>query len=308
VGYWSSLATSSDGTKLVAAVAVGNLYTSSDSGATWTIPQKGPVDNWQSVASSADGTKLVAVGMSQGQSLMAGGGFKYGYIYVSGDSGATWTQTGTQEEWTGVASSADGTKLVVVGGGGYIRTSGDSGATWTDRAQALDQLWNAVASSADGTKLVAAGSLIASPDPGGDFFAGYIYTSGDSGVTWTRRGTLQEWTQEWTSVASSADGTKLVAASGRINPGYIYVSGDSGATWTRTGTPQFWTSVASSADGTKLVAASGRINPGSIYVSTDSGATWTQTGAQQEWASVASSADGTKLIAAAYGGFIYTSY
>src|SRR6266536_810154 len=67
----------------------------------------------------------------------------------------------------------------------------------------------------------------------------------------------------WNSVASSADGTKLVAAArefldscGIYSDGLIYTSPDSGATWTQTSAPtNSWQSVASSADGTKLVAA-----------------------------------------------------
>jgi hypothetical protein len=89
-------------------------------------------------------------------------------------------------------------------------------------------------------------------------------------------------------VASSADGTKLVAVSTNLDPatlklvgGNIYTSSDSGAIWTQTGTTQHWNSVASSSDGTKLVAVSGdllfplKIVGGYIYTSSDSGATWT---------------------------------
>jgi hypothetical protein len=87
-----------------------------------------------------------------------------------------------------------------------------------------------------------------------EFNPWFIYTSGDSGATWTQTGTAQF----WTSVASSADGTKLVAATrtlvtGKLDSGYIYVSVDSGATWTQTGTARDWSSVASSADGNKFV-------------------------------------------------------
>ncbi len=81
-------------------------------------------------------------------------------------------------------------------------------------------------SSADGTKPVAVAH-------------GYIHTSADSGAIWTETGTPQ-W---WMSVASSADGTKLVAAA---HDGYLYESADSGATWAQTGTSQSWMSVASS--------------------------------------------------------------
>jgi hypothetical protein len=62
---WISVASSADGTKLVAAVGGGQIYTSVDSGATWTAADA-PSTNWQSVASSADGSKMVAV-VSGGQ-------------------------------------------------------------------------------------------------------------------------------------------------------------------------------------------------------------------------------------------------
>lgn len=110
-------------------------------------------------------------------------------------------------------------------------------------------------------------------------------------------------------MASSADGTKLVAASN----GYTYASTDSGVTWTQGTTTQSWSGVASSEDGTKVVAAAfGILNTGGLngylYTSTDSGASWTQqTTDRQEWNKVASSADGTKLVAVATGGYIYTS-
>ena len=303
--YWTSVASSSDGAKLVAAAGdllnIDYVYTSVDSGATWT--QTGTAQAWTSVASSADGTKLVAAS--------EGGG-----IYTSVDSGATWTQTGTREGWTSVASSADGTKLVAVSRyvyaassgytDGHIYTSVDSGATWTQTGTA--QACTSVASSADGTKLVASSSS-------------YIYTSVDSGATWTQTGTAQG----WTSVVSSADGTKLVAgftlptrtSSGYLPAGgYLCTSADSGAAWTQTGPDVGWMSVASSADGSKLVAAGAGAfaDPDGIsgysddylYTSTDSGVTWNQTAVLDGWRSVASSADGTKLVAAVYFGYIYT--
>lgn len=184
-----------------------------------------------------------------------------------------------------------------------------SNQTWT-RTGAPNVDWVSVASSADGTKLVA----VQFDDAG---YAGWIYTSTDSGATWTRTGAHGY----WASVASSIDGTKLVAAQARDgngNPGWIYTSTDSGATWSPTGAPNsYWASVASSADGTKLVAAQAADangNPGRIYTSTDSGATWTRPSAPNSyWASVASAADGATLVAAAgnwwYGvpGLIYTS-
>jgi photosystem II stability/assembly factor-like uncharacterized protein len=98
----------------------------------------------------------------------------------------------------------------------------------------------------------------------------------------------QHWTPltspsaNWQSIASSADGIKLVAA---VIEGPIYTSTNSGITWTLTSAPtNRWSGVASSADGTRLVAVAESPDPlsptprpqfGAIYTSTDSGATWT---------------------------------
>jgi hypothetical protein len=274
--YWRSVASSSDGAKLVA-VSMGkdgnggDIYTSVDFGATWT--PHGFSQAWESVASSSDGAKLVAVF----------GSMNAGYVYTSVDSGATWTPHGAISYWKSVASSSDGTKLVAVTRLGYIYTSVDSGATWMQTGTKQD--WSSVASSSDGAKLVA---VVVN--------GGYIYTSLDSGATWMQTGAQQN----WISVASSSDGTKLVAG---ISGGDIYTSGDSGATWTPHGMRGTWYSVASSGDGTKLVSGAGY-----IYTSVDSGATWTSHGAASAvWRSVTSSSNGTKLVAVNEGGYIYTS-
>ena len=114
----------------------------------------------------------------------------------------------------------------------------------------------------------------------------------------------------WTSVASSADGVKLVATAWS---GQIYTSTNSGVTWTLVpGIPDnMWRVVASSADGTRLMAVS---YPGlyANYISTNSGVTWNAVTnipySIEGWTAVASSADGTKLVAACeFDGLIYTS-
>jgi hypothetical protein len=271
---WSSVASSADGTKLVATVYGGLIYTSTDAGTNWT--PRGPNLSWQGVASSADGTKLVAVA-------------RFAPIYTSTDSGTNWTARGPSVNWMAAASSADGTKLVAVNGGtkgvGPIYTSTDAGTNWTAWGPSLS--WQGVASSADGTKLVA----VARNAP--------IYTSTDSGTNWTARAD----SRDWNNVASSADGTKLVAAPYGDR---LYTSTDSGTNWTARGPALGWQGVASSADGTKLVAA---VNGGLIYTSADSGVTWAPHASSQPWWSVASSADGTKVVAvvSSSSGQIFTS-
>ena len=236
---WNSVASSSDGRKLVAVVSGGQIYTSTDSGVTWTAHESARI--WNSVASSSDGTKLVAV---------AGGLPKVSIgdqIYISTDSGVTWTPRESVRNWTSVASSSDGTNLVAVGDG-QIYISTDSGVTWTPRESA--RYWSSVVSSSDGTKLVAVER------------GGQIYTSENSGVTWT----AHESARNWWSVASSSDGTRLVAV---VYGGRIYTSENSGETWTARDSTRDWRSVASSSDGTKLVAVvfGGLIYTGQLYLS-----------------------------------------
>ncbi|MCG6551791.1 MAG: glycoside hydrolase [Candidatus Magnetominusculus sp. LBB02] len=243
-----TVASSSDGTKLIAA-GYGYIYTSSDSGATWTQRTSVGYNFWQSVASSSDGTKLVAAALNDRLS---------DYIYTSSDSGATWTQrtSAGSNYWSSVASSSDGTKLIAVDYYyGDIYTSSDSGATWTKRTRigtnSSTNMGYKVASSSDGTKLIAA-----------DYY-GYIYTSSDSGVTWTKQ--TSAGSHNWYSVASSSDGTYLIAAG---YGDYIYISNDSGATWgAQTGLGvQNWLSVASSSDASKVVAV---VSNGYIYTGVD---------------------------------------
>jgi uncharacterized delta-60 repeat protein len=296
--HWSAVASSADGTKLVgliyyAYLGFGNpppstlVQTSSDSGVEW-VTQNNDTIFWWSVASSADGTKLVA-------------GSASGYLYISTDSGRTWSKGETQETWYSVASSADGNKLVAATTSGKIYTSIDSGKTWFERngenrfQSSYGQGHTYVASSADGTKLVAV------------VLGGSVYTSVNSGTNWTARSTVGS--RPWQSVASSADGTKLVAVDAGTFPTYygqIYTSVDSGTNWIArpaAGSRQ-WKSVASSADGSRLVAVANRTQ---IYTSVNSGETWTAWDSERGWGAVASSADGTKLVATVPNGHIYTA-
>jgi photosystem II stability/assembly factor-like uncharacterized protein len=110
-----------------------------------------------------------------------------------------------------------------------------------------------------------------------------------------------------TTIASSADGTKLAAA-GSYN--LLYLSSDSGASWSSplvaADSSGDWIAVASSTDGTKLVAAD---SYGYLYTSTTTGKSWIRrdSAGVRNWNTVASSADGTKLVAAEWNGYIYTS-
>jgi photosystem II stability/assembly factor-like uncharacterized protein len=112
VAIWTGIATSADGNKLAAVAYNGGIYTSTNSGSTWTATSA-PGAKWWAIASSADGRKLAAV-------IYNGG------IWVSTNSGATWSQTGAPTKtWAAIASAADGKKLAAAAngptGGGPLR-------------------------------------------------------------------------------------------------------------------------------------------------------------------------------------------
>ena len=102
--------------------------------------------------------------------------------------------------------------------------------------------WLSLACSADGATIAA--------------LAGYAPAiSRDSGKTWvTNNGP-----EGASIIASSADGTRIVAAQGGAYGGLIFTSVDSGQTWATNNAPNTsWTGVAMSADGSVLFASGGR--------------------------------------------------
>jgi hypothetical protein len=283
--FWWSIASSADGSKLVALIGgvpyAKAICTSADSGATWTSNTV-PAVEWWSVASSADGTKLIAAASYGGSG-----------IYTSTDSGTTWaTNNIPGYAWFSVVSSADGVKLVAVAGGGQVTgpiyTSTNSGLNWMSNHVAANH-WESVAGSADCVKLIAVAD-------------GNYYTTANSGGNWTSNGIPSV---NWSAVASSADGTKLVAAVIISGTHRILTSANSGVSWsTNSAQVSRLNSVASSADGVRLIA----VEQSRIWFSTDSGTTWASNNVTGFWRGVASSADGGKWIVADGGpGGIWTS-
>ena len=292
---WTSVASSADGMKLVAAARDGHIYTSTDAGLSWTARETSRT--WRAVTSSADGTHLAAAGTFEDQ------------IHTSSDSGTTWTAHSVLDGsfnsfiWSNLSSSASGKDLVAVNFGAAsaraIYLSHDWGATWV-RQKFHDNAIDAAA-SADGQSLFVAGGN------------NTTFSSTDAGSTWVDHGQLpidRDADTHILAAASSANAKRvaiLVFSFSSFGHDRIYFSGDSGTSWTArspdsAGFPLL--DVASSADGTRLVATA---HAGRIHTSTDSGLTWTSRDADRTWTSVSSSADGTRLVAVELDGQIYTS-
>jgi hypothetical protein len=268
--------------------------------ASW-IQQPEPAHNWWFVASTSSGNKLAAVANNF---LTAPGAPRLGSVYTSADAGATWTErtAAGNRAWASIASSADGTKLAAVASDlSSIWTSADSGNNWQEKTASGQRFWVSITMSIDGSRMaaVALGDGTAADD-------GKIYTWAQSAGNafgagpWTARTP----SRNWRSIASSADGSKLVAAV--YNDALdaqppIYLSSDFGVTWApspawpvgQPDTHSFYR-VASSQDGTKLAAAE---RFGKIYTSSDSGLSWTARTPDGGFNSIAMSSDGNTVVA-----------
>lgn len=144
-----------------------------------------------------------------------------------------------------------------------------------------------------------------------------VYAAVDS-YEWTKHEDNDLLGGEYTSAASSEDGSRLILSTTDGGEGYsqgspLFISDDYGATWqnvtedVEAGIRNNWSSADMSNDGQKLVAASYSSveissltsGDGRIFVSQDSGATWNNVtpGGSTGWSHAAISGDGSKLVA-----------
>lgn len=242
---------------------------------------------WDQILMNSDGTKLVISVMSPPS------------IYRSSDRGASWTTATRPDSARDVRAngflSPDGTKLFISTYGNsatVVYRSADFGTTWAAPGMYTVTKF---ASSTDGLKFYAVESF--DIDNGG----GSIYRSTNGGATVTGRAS----TVSWSAIATSGDGTRVVAVS--IDTLFPLLSTDSGVTWTNmtSAGQRSWGDIVMSADGTKMAA----IASNKLYTSMNSGATWAEQVVPGARSQVAMSADGMKIIATVYGNnqFVYTS-
>jgi hypothetical protein len=274
---WQAIAMSADGSKLVAAISGGGIYSSTNFGDTW-ISNTAPAVSWTAVASSADGTRMAA-------SYLGG-------IYTSTNGGMAWSSNNVPAYyWYSVACSADGTLLAAISPtGNRVTISTNFGGSWTSNAFPTGIYdGNSVGLSANGNRLASGNNV------------GTMLISTNLGVSWSVTNHL---TGTFKSIAVSADGMTLATVFGG---GVIYSSTNGGVSWSSNSVSTLdYTSISGSADGRNLVAVGGLGSVAAYAFSTNSGASWTTNSqAGPTWRAVASSADGNCLAAAAYGGGIW---
>jgi len=169
---WGPITCSADGTKVVALTIADNpsVYSSSNSGASWSTNSIIGHYEGAGAACSADGGKLFVV--------------LNGNVYLSTNYGRTWVARAPAGRGYSIACSADGSKLFTVDltstSAVYdVYLSTNSGASWMTTVLTnivnntnSHTIW--VTSSADGNKLA-----LAIGNPGGSYAAipGPIYTS-----------------------------------------------------------------------------------------------------------------------------------
>jgi len=233
---WIALSTSADGKVVLAAANSDTLYLSTDSGTTWTAQTAVPQSSWNEVKVSGDGKTLIAgssttvytstnggawtaqttlpsaywtVALSDdGKVMIANDIASAGYVYVSTDSGTTWsakTSMGMAVRQR-VAVSGDGTKMYVAQTSGIYYVSTDNGNNWSGSAALgfSTDSWKGFAVSTDGSKMFAS-----------TFVSGHgyrLFTSLDSGTTWTEK-VVGAGGQNWVFATASEDGTHLMAGS-----------------------------------------------------------------------------------------------
>jgi hypothetical protein len=277
--YYSLSCTS---TLCVAVGDLGIIRTSTD-GANWTMRDSKIVDNSTLWSVTRLGTTWVASGEN-------------GHITTSPD-GITWTLQTTPVTTTLYGVAASSTTLAAVGSTA-TRISSANGTAWTDHTFAYNSLTLATDGttlvavggtealhSADGTTFTAAAAPFAVPVQnvsyaGGLFFAlgdsnggaPALFSSSDSGVTWTRRINDDASGAHISGVAKGA--TVYLAVGGDGNTPATWLS-TNGTTWTKSTLAAFTNSASFSgvAFGNGLFVATDDSN-GTVYTSTD-GITWT---------------------------------
>jgi hypothetical protein len=343
---WSSIDSNEDGTRFVATVDEGNIWTYPFTSTTTTTTTTGgpvPPRLWSRAqpdciattttpvpavyANCCDGSVGYWVDRcyseiwscvasdTTGDKLVAG--VDGGDIFLSDDCGITWTAVNKNptppvpSSWVSVASNATGQTLAALTVGGEIWVSTNRGTTWT-LSETINGGTPSVAITMNGT-----GNVIAavSYDAGTD--KDTLSTTTTTGAVWVNLDTIPG--NIWTSISSNLIGDQLILSmSGTAaNPtdGNVFLAVpiapvpqySVGAALSAGTRP--WSSVASNADGNVLVATDGAVG-GLIYVSTDGGTTWSSGGSHVstvKWSSVASNYVGDLLVAISEQDFIWSS-
>jgi hypothetical protein len=134
------------------------------------------------------------------------------YLYISINSGTSWTQLNTiplpsgTAYWTSVACDSTGNYMIASVLNSYIYTSSNAGTSWTQQTSLGTKSWLSVGLSSDGTQAVVAGS--------GDSVYTYLFSTNQ----WTQQISLPT-TANWSAVCINGNGTSVSAG---LNTGGVW--------------------------------------------------------------------------------------
>ena len=272
--------------------------------------------NWTSIATSKTGTVILAAETSSVTSTT-------GYLWLSTDSGATWSSKATAGRWNSVSMNDTGTVMMATQANGLIYKSTDSGATWTNptylctsstqtftctgssNVATTNETLTSISLSSAGNKAVV---TIATSG-----IRNFYYTS-NSGTSWGYAG--RSGSSSYVPAFAEISGDGLLAYLAFSNStNRIYYGSASASNWSSnygSGEPsQIWSRVSTNQNGSRVVAAGSLGTTGVIVYSSNSGVNWsTATSglpASAKWSSVSLSRNSGYAIAVAYGGYIYSS-
>jgi photosystem II stability/assembly factor-like uncharacterized protein len=279
---WTAIASDTTGQYVVATEQTTNsIYRSTDYGANWTQILSNIFVSLRSISSSSNGSIICAVSTTGSAnvnyiavSTNSGSSFSTppvnpnpsfapcisttitndnhiyvlsttGRVYVSTPSSfyLSWSNNNTLPGITtnSIASSDDGTKMFIASNGSvYISTNNCSSAVALTGGLPSHN-WTGIASDSAGVNL----AVVA-------YAGGGIWTSTNSGSLWTQR--IND-SQNWDSIASSANGAVLVAGVNNQTTGTIYVSTNYGVNWKPYIVNGGVTAVSISDDGKKIAVA-----------------------------------------------------
>ena len=214
---------------------------------------------------------LYVLSMSSDGTIITAGEYSTGFLYLSSDSGLTWTVIRSdgipnQTEWA-TSMSSDGSVIVanIYGQLGRIYLSTNLGGDWTEVRPVgnVDIKWKYPTISADGSTIIVYGST------------GYytrLYRSTNLGVTWYEIMPAGNVAKNWSIVSISPNGSIIIVG---VSYGGVYRSINSGATWTQIfpgGENNLqWVDIAMSDNGSKVIIG---VYKGNLYLSTNSCVTW----------------------------------
>lgn len=288
---WTGVTMSQDATKIV--VSAIPSYMSDDGGVNWRMI------NYNNGATTAfNGLAIISTDNNIIVNVV-GSGALTPPVYISRDSGYSWTQLSgiglpNSVGYTCIAGSSDCSVILIGLQNGNIYLSTNSAASFaiTGATTPGTSTWNALASNSSGSQMIAAS--------GNWTGIGYVWITRNTGTTWTQLSSPIG-NFNWTGAASDSTGQYLYLCSGNGNGsnsvGYIWASSNYGVTWTQcAGIPNAnWSSIRCTPYGNNVIAC---VNNAKIWTSSDFGVTWYQQTADssQNWLSIACSSNARSIV------------